>query len=96
MDRESLVSCADLDLVQRVTSKTYDHGVQTGTVENTRGTDQALSRLELGLEVGLLLGSAGGKGRAIVEALEGTQSRGDGRGESHEGRSLTHLDDYGT
>ncbi len=49
---------------------TDNHGVETGAAEDAGGTDEALRRLKLGFEIGLLLGSTGREGRAIVETLK--------------------------
>jgi hypothetical protein len=64
-------------------SETYDRGVETGTVEDAGSTNQTLGVLELGLEIRLLLGSASGEGRAIVETLVGGRSRGNGASKGH-------------
>lgn len=82
--RERIISHPSIQGVDiRVTSETYDHGVETGTVEDTRSANQTLSVPELGLEVRLLLGSASGEGRAIVEALVSGRSRGNGGSKGH-------------
>lgn len=47
---------------------TYNHGVQSSTGESRRA-DQALCRLEEGLEVGLVVERAIRFGGTIVEAL---------------------------
>lgn len=66
---------------------TYHHSIET-SAGPTRGSLEALGSCELVLEVGLRLGSTGGEGRAIVEALD---SRGRG-GQGQDRRNSVHGD----
>ena len=74
-----------------IVTETYHHGVETSTVKGAGSTDEALSNLELILEIGLLLGGTTAVGGAVVEALVSGQSRGDGGGKSHQTRLGVHV-----
>lgn len=64
---------------------TLDHGVQTGTGEAAGGADELLGRLELSLEVGLVVVAAINLGGTVVETLVGSLG---GRNGQREGDNL--------
>lgn len=70
---------------------TYNHGVETGTAEDAIGSLQVSGSLELGLEVGLLLGGTTSEGAAIVEAGEGGSCGADGDGQRQQARGRRHF-----
>ena len=69
----------------------YNHGVKTSTVESAVCALETLGRLELLLEVGLLLDGAMGEGGTVVETLECGIGRGQSRGQSKETARLRHC-----
>lgn len=72
---------------------TNNHSIESGTGESAVGADEILGRLELGLEISLVLCGAIGEGVSVVEALiDRGGGRGSGGDKGKEGRG-THVGD---